>query len=81
MSIMVTGSTGFIGARIVRKLVKRGQQVVCFDVIPPRPNLAPYMDSIDVYRGDVTQLPQLLEAVNAHGVTRIIHMAALLPPR
>jgi nucleoside-diphosphate-sugar epimerase len=33
-----------------------------------------------MYRGDVTQLPHLLEAINTNGVHKIIHMAALLPP-
>ena len=80
MSVMVTGGTGFIGNRIVRKLVDRGEEVVCFDLAPPRANLQPYLDRIQVYRGDITQVPQLLEAVNTHGVERIIHMAALLPP-
>ena len=51
-----------------------------FDLAPPRGNLAQYLDRITMYRGDITQLPQLMEAVNAHGVKRIIHMAALLPP-
>ena len=80
MSVMVTGGTGFIGNRIIRKLVERGEEVVCFDLAPPRANLTPYLDRVQMYRGDVTQLPHLLEAVNAHGVRRIIHMAALLPP-
>ena len=80
MSVMVTGGAGFIGAKIVRKLLERGEEVVCFDMAPPRANLAPYLDRIPVYRGDVTQIPHLLEAVNLHGVTKIIHMAALLPP-
>ena len=80
MSIMVTGGTGFIGNRIVRKLVERGEEVVCFDLAPPRANLEPYMDRIRVYRGDVTQIPHLLEAVNNHQVRKIVHMAALLPP-
>ena len=80
MSVMVTGGTGFIGNRIVRKLVDRGEEVVCFDLAPPRANLQPYLDRIQVYRGDITQVPQLLEAINTHGVERIIHMAALLPP-
>ena len=80
MSVMVTGGTGFIGNRIIRKLLERGEEVVCFDLAPPRANLTPYLDRIKLYRGDVTQLPQLMEAINAHGVTRIIHMAALLPP-
>ena len=80
MSVMVTGGTGFIGNRIVRKLVERGLDVVCFDLAPPRPNLDPYLDRIKFYRGDITQMPHLLEAINTHGVDRIIHMAALLPP-
>ena len=80
MSIMVTGGTGFIGARVVRKLVERGQEVVCFDMAPPRGSLQPYLDRIDVYRGDITQMPHLLEAVNTHRVDKIIHLAALLPP-
>lgn len=80
MSIMVTGGTGFIGGRIIRELVERGEEVVCFDLAPPRANLHPLLDRIQVYRGDITQIPHLLEAVNTHKVHKIIHMAALLPP-
>ena len=80
MSVMVTGGTGFIGNRVVRKLIERGEEVVCFDLAPPRANLSPYLDRLRMYRGDVTQLPHLLEAINNHQVHKIIHMAALLPP-
>ena len=80
MSVMVTGGAGFIGNRIIRKLVERGEEAVCFDLAPPRANLQPYRDRIAFYRGDITRLEHLLEAVNEHGVERIIHMAALLPP-
>ena len=80
MSVMVTGGTGFIGNRIIRKLLDGGEEVVCFDLAPPRANLEPYMDRVKMYRGDVTQLPHLLEAINTNGVHKIIHMAALLPP-
>ena len=75
MSVMVTGGTGFIGNRIIRKLLERGKEVVCFDLAPPRANLAQYMDRIKLYRGDVTQLPQLMEAIDTHGVKR--HTPAL----
>ena len=80
MSVMVTGATGFIGNRIVRKLVERGEDVVCFDLAPPRANLQPYLDRLRFYRGDIMQMPHLLDAINTHQVDRIIHMAALLPP-
>ncbi len=79
MSVMVTGGTGFIGNRIIRKLVEQGEEVVCFDVAPPRANLQPLLDRFKVYRGDIMQMPHLLEAVNTHQVQRIIHMAAMLP--
>ena len=80
MSIMVTGGTGFIGNRIIRKLLDRGEQVVCFDLAPPRNNLEPYVGRINFYRGDISQIPHLLEAINTFQVHKIIHMAALLPP-
>ena len=80
MTTMVTGGNGFIGARILRKLVERGQRPVCFDLAPPGAALQPIAGSVDHYRGDVTRLPQLLEAIDAYGVSRVIHMAALLPP-
>ena len=80
MSVMVTGGTGFIGNRIIRKLLDRGEEVVCFDLAPPRANLGPYLDRIKMYRGDITQLPHLLEAINTNNVHKIVHMAALLPP-
>ena len=58
----------------------RGEEVVCFDLAPPRNNLEPYADRINFYRGDISQIPHLLEAINTFDVRKIIHMAALLPP-
>ena len=80
MTTMITGGNGFIGGRILRKLVERGERPVCFDLAPPRASAQFPADSVDFYRGDVTRLPHLLEAIHDFGVTRIIHMAALLPP-
>ena len=80
MSIMVTGGTGFVGARVTRRLVEQGHEVVCFDQFPPRGGLHPYLDRMKVYRGDVTEMAQIMEAVRTHGVSRIIHMAAVLAP-
>ena len=76
------GGNGLIGSRIIRKLLERGEEVVSFDLAPPRSNLPLHRHLADVpfYRGDITQIPHLLEAANTHRVDRIIHMAALLPP-
>ena len=34
MSILVIGGTGFIGPRVIRRLVERGEDVVCMDINP-----------------------------------------------
>ena len=31
MSVLVIGGTGFIGPRVIRKLVERGEEVACMD--------------------------------------------------
>ncbi|MCH2317215.1 MAG: NAD(P)-dependent oxidoreductase [SAR202 cluster bacterium] len=80
MTVMVTGGNGFIGQRIVRILLARGEEVVSFDMAPPRSGSLNESDKFSFYRGDITQIPHLTEAINANSVDRIIHMAALLPP-
>ena len=34
MSILVIGGTGFIGARVSKKLIDLGETVVAFDLMP-----------------------------------------------
>ncbi len=82
MTVMVTGGNGLIGSRIIRKFQELGEAVVSFDLAPPRSSLPLHRHLADLpfYRGDITQLPHLLEAIDAYEVTRIVHMAALLPP-
>ncbi|MBI4307890.1 MAG: NAD(P)-dependent oxidoreductase [Chloroflexi bacterium] len=80
MSIMVTGGSGFIGVRVVRKLLERGEKVVCFDVSPPRSQFHSMLERGTFYRGDVTQITQLLEATKTFDVRRVIHLAAMVPP-
>ena len=40
MSVLVIGGTGFIGPRVIRKLVERGEEVVCMDINPGPPHLS-----------------------------------------
>ena len=75
MTVMVTGGAGFIGRRVAGLLVARGERVGRFDTVAAPPTEG----AVDV-RGDITQMTHLLEAIADHGVTRIVHLAALLPP-
>jgi UDP-glucose 4-epimerase len=83
---LVTGGTGFIGSRITRSLLQRGEGVVCFDARPDVARLGDAARLADVagqqllrlVEGDIVDLESLSAAIQQHGVRRIIHTAAVL---
>lgn len=75
---LVTGATGFIGRRLVARLVADGRRVRAL-VLPsedPRaiPELAALGDRLEVARGDLTDAASIAAA--ARGVARVHHLAA-----
>lgn len=76
MSILVIGGTGFIGPRLMRRLVAHGETVVCVDV-----NLrasSPYAEvprEVTVMRGDVTRFDDVMRAVLEVKPERLINLA------
>ena len=76
--VLVTGGTGSVGRRVVQRFCKEGYTVRVFDL--PNMNYAGLegAESIEVLRGDITQLTSVQQAVE--GVSAVIHLAALLPP-
>lgn len=82
-SCLVTGGTGFIGAYIVRDLVREGMNVILYDVSPQTALLEQLLgkdlkNKITIVRGDVLDLALLINTANEHKVSQIVHMAALL---
>ncbi|MCC6804250.1 MAG: NAD-dependent epimerase/dehydratase family protein [Anaerolineae bacterium] len=82
---LVTGAMGCIGAWTLYHLRRRGEQVVSFDLSDNRArvNLLLTPDEqadIRFVRGDLTDTQQVSAALTAHGVTHIIHLAALQVP-
>jgi nucleoside-diphosphate-sugar epimerase len=57
--ILVIGGAGFIGPRLVRRLLARGETVVCMDVN----TAAPSPDTVTVIRGDVTRFEDVLKTI------------------
>jgi len=85
-TILVTGSSGFIGTYVCLALAERGDRVIAFDVVPPKPELAwlvePVSDRIVNVEGGVDDWSQVLSAVLQHQPTRIAHAGgATNPPR
>jgi nucleoside-diphosphate-sugar epimerase len=82
---LITGAKGFIGAWIVKNLVGRGERPVIFDLDTDTHRLRALLTSEELERaefvcGDVTSYDDLDRSVADHGITHLIHLAALQVP-
>ena len=77
--VLVTGSTGAIGNMVVRELLKRGDTPVGYDVSEDFRFMPDIVGKFEFARGDVLDLPRVLDTIKRHGIEAIIHTAALLP--
>jgi nucleoside-diphosphate-sugar epimerase len=77
MSVLITGA-GLVGSQIARLEQEAGRTPVIFDVAPRLDALADFvdLDQCVVIRGDVTSPLDIVAAITANGVRRIIHTAA-----
>ena len=78
MAILVLGGTGFIGPRVIRRLVERGQEIVCMDINPGAASFAGMADQVKVVFGDVTNFEDVVKAIMETKPDRIINLAYLL---
>ena len=78
MPILVIGGTGFIGPRVIRRLVERGEEVVCMDINPGAASFAAFGDQVRVVFGDITDFSSVIRTVIETEPDRIINLAYLL---
>jgi uncharacterized protein YbjT (DUF2867 family) len=60
---LVTGATGYIGGRLVPRLLDAGYDVRCLARDPAKLRDVPWRDAVEVVRGDVTDAAQVAEAL------------------
>lgn len=82
---LITGALGCIGAWIVKTLVDEGATPVVFDraADPRRLRLVmgdAALSQVQFVTGDITELAALEAALDAHAISRVIHLAALQVP-
>ncbi len=85
MSILITGGAGFIGSHIAEALLARGERVVCldnfndyYDPAIKRANVARLAGArFTLIEGDVRDPDTVEAAFAAHGVRRVVHLAAM----
>jgi UDP-glucuronate 4-epimerase len=82
---LITGALGCIGAWSCAQLVREQVPVILYDLGTNRDRLELIMspeelDQLTLVHGDVTDLEQLERTVGEHGVTHVVHLAAMLLP-
>src|SRR5688500_7874751 len=75
--VLVTGSSGFVGACVVHELVRRGQQVHVLLRGGSRPwRLAGLLPQLTVHRADLTDAAATRAVVRAARPRAVLHLAA-----
>ena len=82
---LVTGSSGCIGAWVLRELRAEGTPAVGFDLDTEPRRLREIAGDeaaaeLAVVRGDITRQDDLARALDEHGITHLVHLAALQIP-
>ena len=82
---LVTGALGCLGAWTVRLLVGEATPVVAFDLGERQDRLRLIMtpeelEHVTFVRGDITDLDAVGGVLDEHGVTHVVHLAALQVP-
>src|SRR6266545_4833624 len=77
MSILVIGATGFIGPRLIKRLVARGESVVGMDLNPGAATGAGEGNPHQVMRLDILGMDNCFEAARLGGVKRVVYASSI----
>ena len=84
-TFLITGAHGFIGAWIVKRLLRSNARAILFDQSDDPRRLRLIMDDEEIARapiilGDITDPEALSPLIEKYGVSHIIHLAGLQVP-
>src|SRR5919199_3456782 len=82
MAIIITGA-GLVGTHTAQRLLDRGAQPVLYDLAPNRAYVESIVDlaRVPLVRGDVRDLPHLVQVAREHEADMIVHTAGLIGAR
>lgn len=83
-TILLTGCTGFVGARLTRRLLERGHTLYALIRHTARRDLTPLGDALESIRfveSDITDYHSLESALESTSPQIVVHLAALTPVR
>lgn len=79
MKALITGGTGFIGARLAEMLLEKGAEPpLLFDINPDPERVAHLGDNVDIMRGDLGNFSHVLNAAKRAKPDIIFHLGGML---
>jgi len=83
--VLVTGALGCVGAWTVKAALENGDEPVGYDLGDATHRLELILlpeerERLTLVRGDITDLDALARTLDEHGITRVVHLAALQVP-
>ncbi len=81
MKVLIFGGAGFIGPRVMERFLERGHQVYCVDANPNSPSINHLRNQIQVSRGDITLMDDVVRAMMEVKPDRVMNLAYHLGSR
>ena len=80
MNILITGA-GLVGCHVARTLSERGHRPALYDVSPRENYVRRVAGDLPVFRGDVRDLPALVETMQQERTDAVVHTAYVIGDR
>jgi nucleoside-diphosphate-sugar epimerase len=71
--ILLTGGAGFVGLNVAEQLLRRGEEVLIFDLRPP----PPFFSKAVFVQGDVSDFQAAKKVFAGRSLTDVIHLSAI----
>jgi threonine 3-dehydrogenase len=78
MAKLITGGMGFIGVYLAHALVRKGEEVILFDIVKSSPLIKDIQNRVKIVQGNLASWAEVLEVVEQYKIDGIYHTGALL---